>query len=311
MTDKLNRREFLAGVAAGGAALILGGCAGNRAASSSNGQPKLRAKAGGPSILAVAEKGTPEENTRAAVKALGGMEGFVKKGDKVAIKANIGWLRTPLQAANTNPDVVRAVVQMCQEAGAKEIVLVEHTCDKPAQQCFDLSGIKAALEGTGVRIISGDNEGLYRTIEIPKGKVLSSDKVFSDVLDADVLINIPIAKVHSAALVTLGMKNLMGINWNRQAWHQSSDFHQCIADFSSAVRPALTILDANRILLTNGPKGPGQTRDPKIVAASADPVALDSFGATLFGKKGTDVPYIVKAHELGLGEIDLAKVKRA
>jgi uncharacterized protein (DUF362 family) len=316
MSKKINRREFLAGVAATGAGLIagssgllLGGCSQAKSASAAGrGGAKIRSTSIDPSILAVAENGTPAENVRHAIAALGGISAFVKKGDRVAIKANLGWARTPAQAANTNPDLLQAVVKMCFDAGASDVAVVEHTCDRPSQFCFDLSGAKKALEGTKARLIAGDNPALYREIAIPKGKSLAKDMVMSDVLDADVFINIPIAKVHSASLLTLGMKNMMGVIWDRGTWH-GSDLNQCIADFMTAVKPTLTILDANRILLTNGPKGPGETKDLKKVIAGIDPVAIDSYGATLFDKKGSEIPSVVKAHELGLGEMDLSKMK--
>ena len=145
-------------------------------------------------------------------------------------------------------------------------------------------------------------------LTVPDAQILSDELVIKDVLDADVLINVPIGKCHSDTQVSLGMKNLMGVIWSRQPWHSSQSVHQCIAEFCRAMRPTLTILDANRILLTNGPQGPGETKDVGQVIAGTDPVAVDAYGATHFGLKPQDIDHIRLAHEYGLGEMDLSTV---
>ena len=267
-----------------------------------------RSKAG-PGKIAVASKKNPGASTRAAIAALGGMAAFVKKGDKVVIKPNAAWARSPENAATTNPEVVAALVAMCKEAGAKEVTIIEHTIDRPADMVLATTGIKAAAEKAGAKVQAIQNESNYRQIEIPGGKLLKREQVSKDILAADVFINVPIAKVHGATKLTLGMKNLMGIMWNRGAWHNSASLHQCIADFIGAVKPDLTVLDATRILLTNGPKGPGKTKDVGQVIAGTDPVAVDAYGATLFGLKPTDIEHIKLASERGIGKINFQKVK--
>jgi len=304
MRDRLSRRELLAAAAGAAAAFALAGC--GRSEVEAEAKPPRRKPR--PPKLAVASEKNPAASTRAAVAAVGGMSAFVSKGDFVVIKPNIAFGRTPEQAATTNPEVVATLVRLCKDAGAADILIIDHTIDRPADMVLAMSGIKEAAEKAGARVDAGRDESMYQRIEIPGGKVLTSDQVLKDVLKADVFINVPIAKVHGEAKLTLGMKNLMGINWNRQAWHQNG-LHQCIADLAGAVRPDLVVLDATRILLTNGPKGPGQTKDVGQVIAGTDQVAVDAYGATLFGMKPDDIEHIRLAHAAGVGEIDFRKFK--
>jgi uncharacterized protein (DUF362 family) len=197
---------------------------------------------------------------------------------------------------------------MCKEAGAGRILVIDHIIDKPAEMVLGLSGIMAACKSAGAEVMAAQNESNFRAIEIPKGKAIKSDTCIKEIQNADVFINVPIAKVHAMTRLTLGLKNLMGCIWDRQGWHQNS-LHQCIADYVTAVRPDLTILDANRIMVSGGPKGPGRTKDVGKVIAGVDPVAVDAYGATLFGLKPQAVKHIKLAYEHGVGEIDLAKVK--
>jgi uncharacterized protein (DUF362 family) len=249
------------------------------------------------------------EITSAAIEAFGGMGKFVKKGQTVVLKPNVAWARPMSAAATTNPKVVKAVAKMCYDAGAERVLVVENVIDKPAEFVLKLSGVAPAAESAGAKVINASDRSMFTKISIPKGKLLSSDECVKAVIDADVFINLPIAKTHSATKVTLGLKNLMGVVWDRQAWHNSDSLHQCIADYASAVSPTLTILDANRILLTNGPKGPGKTKDVGEVIVGVDPVAVDAYGASLFNLKPEDVEHIKLAAAMGLGEMNLDKVK--
>ena len=302
MTEKFDRREFLrrigiAGITTYGLNLVGGDLFGlfNEAEAASR------------HTLAIASGRSPEEMVKRSIDALGGIGKFVKKGNSVVIKPNIAWARTPAQAANTNPKVLSAVIKLCQQAGARRITVVDHTCDN-ANLAFNLNGARKVCSDTRVRLLAPDNRNMYRRINIPKGKLLKSDECVKDVLDADVFINIPIAKVHSAASITASMKNLMGVNWDRGAWHSSKDLDQCIADFSTAVKPDLIILDAVRVLLTNGPKGPGETKDIGKIAASTDPVAIDSLAATFLGKDPKDIAHIKYAASMGIGEMSMSKL---
>jgi len=304
MGEGLTRRELLALAAQAAAAFALAGC-GRGALKADGGRPVRKPR---PGKLAVASKSDPASAARAAVAAIGGMSAFVRKGDFVVIKPNAAWARPPEAAATTNPDVLAGLVAMCKEAGAGEILVIDHAIDQPAEMVFTLTGIKAAAEKAGARVRAAQNESMYRRIEMPAGSVLASDQVIKDVLRADVFINVPIAKTHGETTLTLGMKNLMGVIWNRQAWH-SSDLHRCIAEFAGVVKPDLVVLDATRLLLTNGPKGPGNTKHVGQVVAGTDQVAVDAYGASLFGIKASEIEHIALAHQRGLGEIDYRKVK--
>jgi uncharacterized protein (DUF362 family) len=294
----MKRRELLRRLGLGVAAVGLG-------------QVALGQKAGGQQqpVVVVAEKDKPAELVRKAIKALGGMGRFVKKGNRVLIKPNIAFARPPEGAANTNPEVVAELVQLCVEAGAKEVIVLDYTLD-PARITYEMSGIAKAAEAKGARVVYVSPRD-FVPIEVPKGKILSvyDVRVLKQVLDADVFINVPIAKTHGSARLTLGMKNLMGIIQDRGAWHRSGDLHQCIADFVTAVKPHLTVIDAIRILASGGPKGPGRVEQKDTIIASTDIVAADAYATTLFGLTPNDVPHIIKAAELGVGVADLKRVK--
>jgi uncharacterized protein (DUF362 family) len=295
---QMKRRELLRRLGLGVAAVGLG-------------QVALGQKAGGQQqpIVVVAEKDKPAELVRKAIKALGGMGRFVKKGNRVLIKPNIAFARPPEGAATTNPEVVAELVQLCFEAGAKEVIVLDYTLD-PARITYEMSGIAKAAEAKGARMVYVSPRD-FVPIEVPKGKILSAYdvRVLKQVLDADVFINVPIAKTHGSARLTLGMKNLMGIIQDRGAWHRSGDLHQCIADFVTAVKPHLTVIDAIRILASGGPKGPGRVEQKDTIIASTDIVAADAYATTLFGLTPNDVPHIIKAAELGVGVADLKRVK--
>jgi uncharacterized protein (DUF362 family) len=295
---QMKRRELLRRLGLGVAAVGLG-------------QVALGQKAGRQQqpVVVVAEKDKPAELVRKAIKALGGMGRFVKKGNRVLIKPNIAFARPPEGAANTNPEVVAELVQLCFEAGAKEVIVLDYTLD-PARITYEMSGIAKAAEAKGARVVYVSPPD-FVPVEVPKGKILSAYdvRVLKQVLDADVFINVPIAKTHGSARLTLGMKNLMGIIQDRGAWHRSGDLHQCIADFVTAVKPHLTVIDAIRILASGGPKGPGRVEQKDTIIASTDIVAADAYATTLFGLTPNDVPHIIKAAELGVGVADLKRVK--
>lgn len=305
--SKLDRREFLGSIAAIGGAIFLGGHSANGAAGVAG--VSSRKSRFDPKILAVASDGTPAELTVRAIKALGGIDKLVRKGDFVVIKPNIAWNRPPNAAATTNPSVVGALVKLCKEAKAGRILVVDHIIDRPAEAVMDISEIGPTAERHGAETLAAQNESDFRKISIPKGKVLKTDTCIKELAKADVFINVPIAKVHGGTTLTLGMKNLMGCIWDRQAWHASPSLNQCIADYATAVRPDLIVLDANKILLTNGPKGPGKMKNVGKVIVGTDQVAIDAYGATLFGLKPDKIAHIKLAHGLKVGEIDLSKVR--
>jgi len=245
---------------------------------------------------------------------LGGMGRFVKKGQRVVIKANIAWARTPEQACTNNPELFSALIKMCYDSGAKRVAVWDHTCDN-YQFTFSRSGLKETAQRAGADIFSGHGRNVYKQVEVPRGRKLKTAEVLRDVLEADVFINFPIPKHHFATELTLGLKNLIGIVWDMEQLHKI-DLHQCIADINTIRKPDLVVMDAIRILTTNGPKGPGKTEDIGEVITSTDIVAPDAYAATFFkhpktGKpfKPEEVRFVKNAYELGLGDINLSKVR--
>lgn len=257
--------------------------------------------------LAIAKGRSPEVITRAAVEALGGMGRFVSRGDVVVVKPNMGWDRLPEQAANTNPDVVRTLVEMAYNAGAKQVKIFDNTCNDP-RRCYVRSGIQKAAEAADGRVSFPDPRK-FKEVAIP-GQTLKRWPLYTEILEADKVINVPIAKHHSLTRLTMSMKNWFGaIGGRRDRLHQQAD--QVIADLALVFKPSLTVLDAYRVLVANGPQG-GSLADVRpfsTVLAGTDQVAIDAYGATLFGLKGSDLGYLVKAAEMSLGQWDLSKLR--
>lgn len=244
----------------------------------------------------------------AGIAKLGGWGAFIKAGSKVVIKPNVAWNSAPAQGGNTHPDLVRACVLAAEAKGAATISIPENTCH-PEKETFKTSGVEAALKGTKAKLYRPDKDD-YQQVEIPKGKVVKSAHVPKDILASDCLINMPVAKSHSATKLTLSMKNWMGSvpNEDRRGWHRDG-LHQCIADFSTFLKPKLVIIDATRIMLTKGPQGPGDMAHPDEIILSTDPVAADAYAATLFKLEPFDIDYIKIAQEMGVGCGDLKRVK--
>ncbi len=243
----------------------------------------------------------------AGVAKMGGWDKFLKPGCKVAIKPNLAWNSTPEQGGNTHPDILRAVVLAAEARKAKQIVIPENTC-QPEKMTFRTSGALEAIKGTDAKLYRPKAKE-YQEVDVPKGKVCQKAKVARDLLEADCLVNMPVAKHHGGATLSLSMKNWMGAvdNGTRRSWHRNG-LHQCIADFSTFLKPALIVIDATRIMLDNGPQGPGKLAHPHEIIFATDPVAADTYAASLFGKKPADVPHIQLAAELGVGCADLAKI---
>lgn len=289
----MKRREFLKDVAAGGLFLGL--------------RPSLLAQSGGFPQLVQVEGDSPGVITRAAIASLGGMKRFVTRGDRVVVKPNIGWDRTPELAACTNPEVIKTIVELCFEAGAKEVTVMDNTTNQ-AQRCYARSGIAEAAKSAGAKV-PYVNPFRLKKMSLG-GQWLKEWEVYTDFIEADKLINVPIAKHHSLSRLTLGMKNWLGaIGGSRNQLHQRLD--EAMVDLAAFFQPELTILDAYRILLRNGPQGGriSDTRLQKTVVAGTDPVAVDTLGATFFGLQPRDLPYLEIARLRGLGETNLEKVR--
>lgn len=261
--------------------------------------------------LAVRKGGAIAARVGDTLGALGGMGAFIKRGDRVVVKPNIGWDRTVEQGANTHPLVVRAVVEHCLEAGAKSVQLFDRTCNDP-RRCYVQSGIQEAVESLHserVRVEHMDRRA-YRDLDIAKGMDLKRWSFYQPALEADAFINLPVAKNHGISLLTLGMKNIMGvIGGNRGQLHQN--IADSLTDINSVVHSTLTIVDATRILLANGPQG-GRLEDVltlDTLIASTDIVAADAFASTLFGFRPEQIPTIATAAKRGLGTMDLTLVQ--
>jgi uncharacterized protein (DUF362 family) len=273
------------------------------------------------SELLAAEKASPllshvtgknyHELVARVLEPLGGIGKFVKTGDNVVIKPNMAWDRSPDQAANTHPLVVKALVEQSLDAGAKKIMVFDRTCNEE-RRCYVNSGIQEALKtvrDNRLKFYHPDSRK-FVPVNIERGKAVRKLEIYKDALEADTYINVPVAKHHSLSRLTLGLKNSMGVlGGNRGQMHH--DLGQKLADLATVVRPKLTVIDATRILLRNGPQG-GNIDDVKIldtIIASADPVACDAYATTLFDMQPEDIKSTVAAYKLGLGEMDLARMR--
>lgn len=298
----MKRRDFLKHSLIVGASVTLPGIFGNYYAKSSYTKPSTY-------DLVAIKGGEPDVMFDEAIKYFGGIKNFVKKNQKVLIKPNIGWDTSPERAANTNPKLVAQVIKHCFEAGAKEVYVFDHTCDD-WKRAYSNSGIEKAVKDAGGTIVPGNSESYYQEISINFGKVLTKTKVHELILDTDVFINIPVLKHHGSAKLTIAMKNMMGVVWDRGYWHRN-DLHQCIADYSTYTKkPVLNIVDAYYVMKQNGPRGVSQN-DVVVMKSqiiSTDIVAADSAAAKLFGNEPENIPYIKIADSMGIGKMDLSKL---
>jgi len=288
----MDRRDFIKDLACASVMLRLG--------------PRVFAQAKNPPHMAVIQGESPARITREALTALGGMGRFIARGDKVMIKPNIGWDRTPELAATTNPEIVKTLVELSFEAGAKEVTVMDNTTNQ-AQRCYARSGIADAAKSAGAKV------PFVNTFRLKKialqGEWLKDWEVFTDFIEVDKLINVPIAKHHSLSRLSIGMKNWLGaIGGARNQLHQKLD--EAMVDLAAFFKPHLTVLDAYRILTRNGPQG-GRASDVKLqktVAATTDPVAADTLGASFLELGPQELVYLGLANKRGLGEINLERL---
>jgi len=258
--------------------------------------------------LAIIEGEDPAQLARQALEELGGMKRFVSRGEVVLVKPNIGWDRTPEQAANTNPDVVAEIVRQCLQSGAKRVIVTDVSCNE-ARRCFQRSGIAAAAQAAGAEVILPE-PSRFKEVDL-QGEVLTKWQVFDAFLEVDKVINVPIAKHHTLTGTTLGMKNWYGIlGGSRNQLHQR--IHESLVDLADFMRPTLTVVDCYRILLRNGPTG-GNLQDvllKKTLVASTDPVAIDAYVAKSFWNLNPDsLPYLGMAAKRGLGTVEFEKLR--
>ncbi len=313
--DGMNRRALFrvgltAAMAAGSVALGLGLSARDHHGKSKT-LPKLKdhrvQKIQGTVEMAIARGSDAAANVRRAVEAMGGMGRFVKRGERVVIKPNIGWNRLPEQAANTNPDVVAEVVRLVAAAGAGKIWVTDVSVNTP-EQCFARSGIEKAAKAAGATVVRPDAPA-FREVDVA-GKLLRTADVLFPFVEADRVINIPVVKQHGLSGATMAMKNWYGmLGGQRVKLHQN--IHLSIVDLASMIKPTLTVMDATRILLANGPTG-GSLADVKemdTIAVSCDEVALDAFGAGLLGLSPASLGFIVEGVKAGLGTSEWRSLK--
>ena len=249
--------------------------------------------------------------TAAVIEKIGGMGSFVKSGARVVVKPNIGWDRSPDQAADTHPRVVRALVELALDAGAGSVQVFDRPCNEE-RRCYQNSGIKPELDKIKDRRVKCEfiDDRKFVPVKIERGRALSEWQFYKDALEADCYINVPVAKHHGLSGLTLGLKNVMGVIGGRRG-KIHHDIAQNLADLNTVIRPALTVVDATRILLRNGPQG-GDTADVSVrntVLASTDPVAADAYATTLFGVSPDMLASTVAACRMGMGEMDLKKCR--
>jgi uncharacterized protein (DUF362 family) len=262
-----------------------------------------------PDLVAVMG-GKPDAMFDKGISALGGMTNFVKKGQTVVIKPNMAWDRTPEIGANTNPLLVKRIVEHCMKAGARKVYVFDNATHNWVK-AYKNSGIEKAAKSAGAKVVPGDSESYYQEVSIPGAKVLKSTKVHELILESDIFINVPVLKHHSSTKMTASLKNLMGAIWDRKWWH-SNNLHQCIADFGLfEKKPTLNVIDCYNVMMRNGPQGVSvaDVTNMKAQILSTDMVAADTAAAKMMQKEPAQVDYILLAQELGIGEMDLTKLQ--
>jgi uncharacterized protein (DUF362 family) len=305
MSKGISRRDFLKrtyglGVAVGLSSLLPG-------------LKSFGAETEPPPDLGVAT-GDTGKAVRRAVELVGGISAFVRTGDRVLIKPNMSFGNPPNWGSTTDPKVMKALCDLCLGAGAKKIIIMDHTLRAP-EACLAQTGIKDAVADLSeVTVVTANTERLFAEVPVPNGEFLKSVLLAKELGKTDCLINVPCAKTHAATGVSFGMKNLMGLIWDRQFFHEKIDLNRGIAELATLIRPKLIIMDATRALVTGGPGGPGKVEELGTIVAGTDQVAVDSFATTLapwYGQTwtGRQVKHILEAFKLGLGTIDIEKLK--
>lgn len=308
----MDRRDFLKTLAVTGAVMTV------QSSEAMDVLAQTFTNAGGNKVDLVAVMGgEPEAMFRRAIAEMGGMKSFIKPGQKVVVKPNIGWDKSPELAGNTNPKLITEIVKQCFAAGAKEVTVFDHTCDD-WQKCYKNSGIEAAAKAAGAKVMPAHLESYYRNVSLPQGKKLKNAKIHEAILNCDVWINVPVLKHHGGAQLTISMKNHMGIVWDRGFFHQN-DLQQCIADICTLQKKAvLNVVDAYRIVKTNGPQGRSASDVvlTKGLFISQDIVAVDTAAAKFFNQV-REMPLDTVGHlangealKIGIMNLDKLNIKR-
>lgn len=302
----MERRKFIKGTVAAG---VAGGFALNlRGAVAPLVNKTFGSSSGEKYDLVGIKDGSPADMFDRGIEALGGMKNFVKKGQIVVVKPNIGWSQTPETAANSNPALITRIIEQCFEAGAKEVHMFDHTCNA-WRDCYEKSGMNEVAQATGAKLVCGNHENDYREVDVPMGKKLKKAKIHQLILDCDVFINVPVLKNHGGAVMTCAMKNLMGIVWDRKYFHKN-DLQQCIADCVTVRKPDLNIVDAYRVMKKGGPRGKSlkDVAMMKYQLISTDIVAIDTVASKVIDISADRIPHMELGEELGLGSTDIASL---
>lgn len=302
----MDRRNFLRAIALTGAAATIKASGGMDVLA----QTLESSQTGKPVDMVAVMGGEPEAMFKRAISEMGGMSKFIKKGYKVVVKPNIGWDKTPELAGNTNPKLVSEIIRQCLAAGAKEVTVFDHTCDDWLK-CYKNSGIEAAAKAAGAKVVPAHEESYYRSVSLPNGVTLKNAKIHQAILDCDAWINVPVLKHHGGANLTISMKNYMGIVWDRRIFH-GSGLQQCIADVCTYTKkPVLNVVDAYRIVKTNGPQGRSASDvvTTKGLFISQDIVAVDTAATKFFGQVRNmpldHVGHLANGQKLKLGTMDI------
>ena len=308
----ISRREFLKkgiaiGAAAGGALLVGNSLFGKeRSPALGYGTGKIGGMAQNIPDLVAVKNGEPDVMFDKAIEALGGMPSFVKKGQTVLVKPNIGWNCPPEAAATTNPKLVKRIIEHCFNAGAKKVYVFDHSCDS-WELCYETSTLEKTAKDAGAIVAPAHMESYYQKIDLKGASKLTSVMVHELYLQADVIINVPILKHHSSSSITCAMKNLMGVVWDRGAYHSIKGLDTCIADFCVGRRPDLNVVDAYNVMTKNGPRGYSRQglSLKKTLLLSRDILASDTAAVKVFGAEPNSISYLLKGKALGIGTMDL------
>ncbi len=299
----MNRRDFIHRTAAG---LTVAGLLDRLDALAASGtETHDLAVVKGPSVATAVE---------AAIAAIGGIGAFVKPGNIVLLKPNCSFPNPPAWGSTTHPEAIRAVATLCFGAGAKRVVVTDFPMSRAAQ-CFERSGLNELLRSMPeLTFVELKEESQFEPVPVPGGVEAKELRIAKLIGKSDILINLPTAKTHSATGVSFGLKNLMGLLWDRWPFHQQYNLHEALSDLASVVRPRLTILDAEYALVTNGPQGPGRTEQLRTMVAGRDIVAVDSAGCGLaeWNNRQTapeSIRHIANAARRGIGTADLGSLK--
>ncbi len=301
----MQRRKFIKGSLAAGAGGVIALKGGNTHLLAATADKSRSAKYD----LVGVKGGEPAEMFDRGIAELGGMRAFLKRGQSVVVKPNIGWARPPEAAANTNPQLVQRIVEHCYKAGASVVYIFDHTCNS-WRDCYEKSGMNKVATATRAKLVTGNHSNDYRDVDVSKGVKLKKAKMHRLILDSDVFINVPVLKNHGGAVMTCAMKNLMGIVWDRGYFHRH-DLQQCIADFVTVRPPDLNIIDGYRVMKKGGPRGHSlhDVEMMKYQMLSRDIVAIDTAASKVIGIDTDRIPHIHHAQELGLGTMDLKSIK--